>query len=231
MAAGKILIVDDERNLVEAVKYSLEREGYRTLVAYEGTGVLELVRREAPDLILLDWMLPGMDGIEICRYLKQDEQTRSIPIILLTVRSEETDKVLGLEMGADDYVTKPFSVRELIARVRAALRRSRPVSQEERVFQLGALRIDWDSYLVTLNGEEVELTPKEFELLKALIKSKGRVLSRQALLDTVWGYDRSTAIQTRTVDLHVSQLRKKLEPLRERILTVKGVGYRFDMNG
>ena len=226
MAGAKILIVDDEQNIAEALKYNLEREGYRTVVAHDGGKALELARRELPALILLDWMLPVMSGIEVCRALKQDPRTAPIPIIMLTVKSDEADKVVGLEMGADDFVTKPFSPRELVARVKAVIRRQAAPPLAE-VFQLGALRIDWGKYLVTVKGKPVALTAKEFALLKALIEAKGRVLTREILLDTVWGYERSLEIETRTVDLHVSQLRKKLRLSGARILTVKNAGYRF----
>jgi two-component system alkaline phosphatase synthesis response regulator PhoP len=226
----KLLIVDDEKNIVEAVTYNLEREGFRTLTAADGRRALELARRELPDLIVLDWMLPEVEGLEVCRMLKQDRATRHIPVIMLTVRSSETDKVLGLEMGADDYLTKPFSPRELVARVKALLRRSRPAA-DEAVFQLDDLRADWDRHVVTLKGKPVELTPKEFDLLKALIEAKGRVLSREALLDRVWGYERAMEIETRTVDLHVSQLRRKLRHVGEYLKTVKNTGYRFAADG
>ena len=225
MSKAKVLIVDDEKNIVEAVKYNLEKDGYRTLVAHDGARALELARRELPDLVLLDWMLPELDGLEVCRLLKHEDKTKHIPIIMLTVKSEETDKVLGLEMGADDYVTKPFSPRELVARVKALLRRAQPPAAE--VFQLDPLRVDWGKHLVSLKGKPVELTSKEFELLRALVDARGRVLSREALLEKVWGYERSVEIETRTVDLHISQLRKKLKPIMERIVTVKNTGYRF----
>ena len=226
MARGYVLIVDDEKNIAEAVKYNLEKEGFRTVVAHDGSNALTVTRRELPDLVLLDWMLPEVDGLDVCRLLKQDTKTRHIPIVMLTVRSEETDKVLGLEMGADDYVTKPFSMRELVARVKAILRRAQtPVSEE--AFQLGDLKVDWGMHVVSVKGKAVELTSKEFELLKALVSAKSRVLSRELLLENVWGYERSLDIETRTVDLHISQLRKKLKTVADQIVTVKNVGYRF----
>jgi two-component system alkaline phosphatase synthesis response regulator PhoP len=226
MSKARILIVDDEKNVVTALKFALEREGYQTLTVLNGTRALEVARREIPNLVLLDWMLPEIDGLEVCRRLREEEKTRAIPVILLTVRAEETDKVLGLEMGADDYVTKPFSQRELLARIKAALRRtSLPASIE--VFRLGELQADWGKHLVTIRGEPVELTHKEFHLLKALVEARGRVLTREDLLDEVWGYDRASQIETRTVDLHISQLRRKLQPLAKRILTLKNVGYRL----
>jgi two-component system alkaline phosphatase synthesis response regulator PhoP len=226
VAKERILIVDDEKNIVEAVKYNLEAEGYRTLVARDGAAAIESARRNLPDLILLDWMLPEINGLEVCRLLRQEEKTRRIPVIMLTVKSDETDKVLGLEMGADDFVTKPFSQRELLARIKAVLRRREAAPDEERL-QIGELLIDWGKHLVAVGGEPVSLTSKEFGLLRTLIEAHGRVLSRDQLLDKVWGYDRATEIETRTVDLHISQLRKKLKTAAGRILTLKGTGYRF----
>ena len=226
MTKPKILVVEDENNIAEALTYNLGKEGFRTIVAADGAKALELARRELPDLILLDWILPEVDGLEVCRILKQDDKTRSIAIIMLTVKSDETDKVLGLEMGADDYMTKPFSPRELVARVKALLRRTKPPPSAE-IFQLEALRADWGKHTVSVKGKPVELTSKEFALLKALVGAKGRVLSREVLLDRVWGFERATEIETRTVDLHISQLRKKLKPVAERILTVKNAGYRL----
>ena len=227
---AKILIVDDEKNIVEAVKYNLEKDGFRTVVARDGATALELTRREAPELILLDWMLPELDGLEVCRLLKRDDATKSIPVIMLTVKSAETDKVLGLEMGADDYITKPFSPRELVARVKALLRRTAAAETPSEIFQDGELRVDWGRYQVALKGKAIELTSKEFELLRALIHAKGRVLSRDTLLERVWGYDRAGEIETRTVDLHISQLRRKLKSMADRIVTVKNAGYRFAMD-
>jgi DNA-binding response OmpR family regulator len=228
MAQARVLIVDDERNIVEALKYNLDKEGFRTMIAYDGARALELARREHPDIVLLDWMLPEVDGLDVCRILKAGEETKSIPIIMLTVKSDETDKVLGLEMGADDYVTKPFSHRELLARIRAILRRGAPPAGE--IFHIDELQVDWGRHVVSVEGAPVELTSKEFGLLKALIEARGRVLSRSALLDRVWGYERGAEIETRTVDLHISQLRRKLRPASRRIVTLKNAGYRFDLD-
>lgn len=224
MAKARILIVDDERNIVESLSYNLQREGFQTLAAYDGQTGLDLAQRELPDLVILDWMLPGLDGLEVCRRLSTGETTRAIPVLMLTVRNEETDKVLGLEMGADDYVTKPFGNRELVARVKAMLRRKGDAAPEQ--FVLEGLRLDWTRHLAHLDDQPLELTSKEFHLLKALIAAKGRVLTRAQLLDEVWGYDGVAA--SRTVDLHVSQLRKKLGPFAGRLVTVKNAGYRFD---
>ena len=231
MAAQKVLIVEDEANIAEAIRYNLEKEGYRVLTARDGRRGLEIAQRDRPDAVVLDWMLPELDGLEVCRQLKQDRTTRAIPVLMLTVRSSETDKVLGLEMGADDYVTKPFGARELTARVKALLRRSQRAVEPDEIFELDTLRIDWGAHVVTLKGKAVELTTKEFELLKALIEARGRVMGREVLLDRVWGYERAADIETRTVDLHISQLRKKLKALSDRIVTVKNAGYRFVTDG
>ena len=226
----RILIVDDEKNIVEALRYNLDREGYETLVSFDGLHALEQARSQLPDLVILDWMLPGMNGLELCRRLSGDETTRHIPIILLTVRSDETDKVLGLEMGAVDYVTKPFSTREMVARVKATLRRQeslRPRVATE-VYVLGDLKVDWSRHQAHLGGQPLELTSKEFHLLKALAEAKGRVLSREQLLAQAWDYEQASNVSTRTVDLHVSQLRRKLGTVAKRLVTVKNAGYRLD---
>ena len=228
---ARILIIDDEKNIVEALRYNLDREGFETLFSYDGLDGLELARSQLPDLIISDWMLPGLTGLELCRRLSSLEETRHIPIILLTVRSDETDKVLGLEMGAHDYVTKPFSTREMVARVKAALRRQETLSavrQPAEMFTLGPLKVDWARHRALLNDEPLELTSKEFHLLKALAEAKGRVLSREQLLDQVWDYEQASNVSTRTVDLHVSQLRRKLGPGSRQLVTVKNAGYRLD---
>ena len=226
MSQPKILVVDDERPIVEAVQYNLEKSGFRVLSASDGAQALEVCARELPDLVILDIMLPKMDGLEVCRQIRQDPRMRRIPIVMLSVKGDETDKVVGLELGADDYLTKPFSPRELLARVKAVLRRGHTDAPPE-LFELDSLRIDWGKHLVSVATKPVELTSKEFGLLRAMIEAKGRVLSREFLLDRVWGYDRSLEIETRTVDLHVSQLRRKLKHFGSRILTVKSAGYRL----
>lgn len=229
-----ILVVDDEKNIAEALRYNLEREGYQTLVCFDGLKGLELAQQHLPDLMILDWMLPGLNGLELCKRLSGQESTRHIPIILLTVRSDETDKVLGLEMGAVDYVTKPFSTREMMARVKATLRRqeslmARPTAvASPELYTLGPLRVDWARHTVTLGDEPVDLTSKEFQLLKALAEAKGRVLSREQLLAQAWDYEQASHVSTRTVDLHVSQLRRKLGEVSKRLVTVKNAGYRLD---
>lgn len=223
----KILIVEDEPNIRELVSYNVEQNGYQAVTAEDGVSGYELALSEKPDLILLDLMLPGKDGYDICRDLrKQGNQT---PIIMLTAKSDEIDKVLGLEFGADDYVAKPFSVRELMARVKAVLRRSPEPSEASEAYRIGELSIDVDRHEVRLNGELLELTLKEFDLLAALARNRGRVLSRDQLLDQVWGFEYIG--ETRTVDVHIRYLRRKLgEDEQEEsryIQTVRGVGYKM----
>jgi len=228
MASPKILIVDDEKNIVEAIRYNLEQAGFRTITAADGQRAIELAQRDVPDLITLDVMLPELDGWEVCRLLRRDARTRRIPIIMLTVKDDETDKIVGLELGADDYLTKPFSPKELVARIKAIFRRTQE-PMTEQVISVGNLRVDLDKHLVRVNDKPVEMTTKEFELLTALLQAKGRVLSREVLLNRVWGLEQSLEIETRTVDVHVGQLRKKLKSEAKRLLTVKNVGYRFDL--
>ncbi len=220
----KVLVVDDEEDILELVRYHLEREGYQVVGCRDGKSALDLVGREKPDLVVLDLLMPGVDGLEVCRRLRQDS---AIPIIMLTAKVEETDKVIGLELGADDYVTKPFSPRELVARVKAILRRGAAAS-EEGVLSLGTLTMDFGRYQVLVRGKGVSVTAKEMDLLRALVQARGRVLTRDFLLERVWGYDRAAEIESRTVDVHIRRLREKLGPEARRIVTVKGVGYRFD---
>jgi two-component system alkaline phosphatase synthesis response regulator PhoP len=172
-------------------------------------------------------MLPGMDGLEVCKILKKDPKTANIPIIMLTAKSQETDKIVGLELGADDYITKPFSPRELIARIKAVLRRAKEQETIPQVLNLGELTIDFSKIMVSIKGKPIELTAKEFELLKTLIQAKGRVLSRDYLLENIWGFDKAMEIETRTVDVHIRTLRKKIKNEAHRIVTVKNYGYRF----
>lgn len=223
----KILVVDDEKDIVTMLDYNLKKEGFRTVVGYDGEDALGLAVREHPDLILLDLMLPVKDGLEVCRELKKDEKTAGIPVIMLTAKAQEADKVVGLELGADDYVTKPFRIRELIARIRAVLRRGKDRERLPEVIMFGSLRIDPSRVEVAVREKSAGLTPKEFKLLMALIKARGRVLSRDYLLDAVWGYDHALEIQTRTVDVHIRTLRRKLKGEAKRIVTVKQYGYRF----
>lgn len=226
----KILIVEDEPAIHELVKYNLQKEGYSVLSAYDGVAGADLARDQKPDLILLDIMLPKMDGIEVCKMLKSNTRTSGIPIIMVTAKSEETDKVLGLEIGADDYLAKPFGVRELLARIKAVLRRQKKSGSSggKEVFELGELVLDDGKHEATLKGKPLYLTSKEYDLLKALLEADGRVLSREQLLDQVWGYQHAENIETRTIDMHVGQLRKKIKSEAERIVTVKNVGYRME---
>jgi two-component system, OmpR family, alkaline phosphatase synthesis response regulator PhoP len=225
----KVLVVDDEKDITALVAYHLEREGFRVLQAHDGLQALELVKRERPHLLVLDLMLPHLSGLDVCRRLRKEPDTARLPILMLTAKAEETDKVLGLELGGDDYLTKPFGPRELVARVKALIRRSEEI-QEEEVFKVGSLEIDIGRYTVSIRKRAVELTSKEFDLLKALVLAKGRALTREFLLDRVWGYERASEIESRTVDVHVRRLREKLGPEATRIVTVKNVGYRFDQD-
>lgn len=232
MNQAKILVVDDETYIVELVKFNLEKEGYQVVVAYDGQSALDKVGLEVPDLILLDIMLPHMDGLEVCRTLKKDKRYQFIPIIMLTARAEEIDTVLGLELGADDYIKKPFSPRELVARVKARLRAIRILAAEQaaasRVYVFKNLIMIPDQHEAFLNEVKLELTPKEFELLKLMATHQGKVFNREALLEKVWGYEFSG--DTRTVDVHIRHLRQKLNDnsnFPKYIETVRGVGYRF----
>ena len=225
--APDVLVVEDEPDIRGLIVHHLERDGFRCRTAANGGEALAAVRVGAPDLIVLDIMLPGMDGLEVCRRLRADTSAATVPIIMLTAKADEVDRVVGLELGADDYVAKPFSPKELIARVRAVLRRARPVA-EGRPLTAGGIVLDVARHQVTSAGAAVTLTPKEFELLHALMESAGRVLSREHLLNRVWGYARADAIESRTVDVHVRRLRAKLGDAGARIATVKTIGYRFE---
>ena len=220
-----ILVVDDERDIVELVRYNLAQAGYRVVSALDGGQAIEAARRERPDLIVLDLMLPVLSGGEVARLLKQDEMTRRIPILMLTARGAEVDRVVGFELGADDYVVKPFSPRELVLRVQAILKRDEgPAAEEERIIH-DPLIIDVGAHTVRLKGREIILTATEFKLLYRLAKRPGRAFSRDQLLSEVWGYGGD--VETRTVDTHMKRLRAKLGPAGEWIETVRGVGYRF----
>jgi two-component system alkaline phosphatase synthesis response regulator PhoP len=225
----KILVVDDEKHIGELVSYALQKEGYQVLTAQDGNRALELVQSEQPALVVLDIMLPGVDGLTICRLMRQNERTRDIPVIMLSARGQEIDRVLGLELGADDYITKPFSVRELVARVKARLRRSRGGPVRRRPLRIGELVVDPDRLTVEAGGGQEQLTRTEFELLWFLAANPGRVFTRDVLLEQVWGFDFSG--DSRTVDVHIRHIRQKLERLpgspRDFIETVRGVGYRF----
>src|SRR5262245_17004625 len=225
--ATRVLVVDDEKDILELVRYHAQKEGFECLPARDGATALRLAREHRPDVVILDLMLPGLDGLEVCRQLRQDPATRRLPIIMLTAKAEEVDRVVGLELGADDYVVKPFSPRELMARVRAVLRRVHEPGPGA-VTRVGALALDEARHAVAVRDSPVELTAKEFALLVALVRAGGRVLSREQLLDTVWGYANAAEIESRTVDVHVRRLREKLGSEARRLVTVKGVGYRFD---
>lgn len=226
-----ILVVDDEKNIRELVKFNLESRGYKVIEAADGEEALNLVKTSEPALIILDLMLPKVEGLEVCRILKGNPSTKKLPIIMLTALGDEIDKIVGLELGADDYITKPFSPRELVARVRAVIRRveNREGARQQPVKKLDDLVIDEQKYEAKLNGKKLELTLKEFELLKVFATNPFNVFSREHLLEKVWGYD--FVGDTRTVDVHVCNLRKKLEEVDENnkyyIETVRGVGYRF----
>jgi len=225
--AGKILVVDDEIPIRELIKFNLQKAGFNVVEADNGLKAIQLAK-EKPDLIVLDLMLPGLDGLEVCRLLKNDRSTAAIPILMLTARDDEFDKVVGLELGADDYLTKPFSPRELVARIKAVLRRSQKPSVTEGEFTLGNLRLNFSRYEIHLGQEKIELTPKEFELLKILATNSGRVFTREQLLEKIWGYEYFG--DTRTVDVHIRHLRAKLEQdpkVADAVETVRGVGYRF----
>ena len=225
--SSRVLIVEDEPDIRDLVVHHLKREGYLVSAASSGEEALRQVLAAPPDLVLLDLMMPAMDGLEVCRRLRQDPATAMLPIMMLTAKGDEVDRVLGLEIGADDYIVKPFSPRELLARVRAVLRRSRPAPGAAPL-TLGALVIDLGTHTASVGGLALALTPKEFDLLRALVEARGRVLSREFLLDRVWGYAHASEIESRTVDVHVRRLRVKLGPEGRRILTVKSVGYRMD---
>lgn len=227
MAKTTVLIIEDEKNIRELIKYNLQDDGYLVSEEMSGDSGLRRIQQDLPDLVLLDLMLPGMDGLSVCKAVKQNPKTASVPVIMLTAKGEEIDKVLGLEIGADDYITKPFSPRELLARVKAVLRRGREAPADVKL-TAGTLELDDARHIVSLKGKAVELTSKEYDLLKALLEAHGRVLSRETLLERVWGYDKSVNIETRTVDMHVGQLRKKIKSEAERLVTIKNVGYRFD---
>ena len=227
--AKKILIVEDERDVVKLLRYNLEKEGFRVSTVSDGSLALSEMRREPADLVILDLMLPGMDGLEICRQIRRHERYTNTPILMLTARSEEADRVVGLELGADDYVTKPFSMRELIARVRALLRRQDPVPQRNALLH-GDIHIDPSAHAVSVSGRHVELSALEFRLLHYLAAHPGMVFSRDHLLDRVWGNDRS--VTPRSVDVYIRRVREKIEPAPQSpvyVQTVHGVGYRFAM--
>jgi phosphate regulon transcriptional regulator PhoB len=220
-----VLVVEDEPDIRNLIVHHLEQDGFRCRAAATGPDALAAVRTAVPDLVVLDLMLPGMDGLEVCRRLRASAAT--LPIIMLTAKADEVDRIVGLELGADDYVVKPFSPKELVARVRAVLRRAGRMDVT-RPLTAGGVALDPARHHVTVGGAAVALTPKEFELLQTLMEAAGRVLSREHLLNRVWGYARADEIESRTVDVHVRRLRAKLGAAGARIATVKTIGYRFD---
>jgi two-component system, OmpR family, response regulator RegX3 len=227
----KVLVVDDEESLLEAIRYALSREGMEVVTARDGGDAVRDFEAERPDLVVLDLMLPTLNGWDVCRRIRATSQ---VPILMLTARDAEVDRVVGLEMGADDYVTKPFSLRELVARVRALLRRAGVAAHREprtdaTVLEAGGIRLDQERHEVTVRGRHVDLPLKEFELLEILMENHNRVLTRQTLIDRVWGYD--YVGDTKTLDVHVKRLRARVEEDRHQprlIVTIRGVGYRFD---
>ena len=228
MARERILLVEDEPDIAEVLQYNLEKEGFQVELAGRGDAGLEAVRRESPDLILLDLMLPGLDGLEMTRLLKRDPATSHLPIVMLTARSEEVDRIVGLELGADDYISKPFSPREVVLRVKAVLRRLQPEPAEgtaSELLQVGRIELDISGHQLRLGGRDVPLTATEFRLLRLLMERQGRVQTRGQLLSDVWGY--AEDIDSRTVDTHIRRLRRKLGSEADRIETVIGVGYRL----
>jgi phosphate regulon transcriptional regulator PhoB len=230
VAQKKILIVDDEKDIVELIAYNLEQEGFTVLRAYDGQAAWEAVKTEKPSLAVLDLMLPGISGLEVCKLIRRHRETESLPVIMVTAKSDQVDKILGLELGADDYMTKPFSVRELIARIRAVLRRSEGRKDPDllETFTYRGLEIDFPSCTVIVDGKKVGISSREFKLLQFLTRRPGRVYSRDQLLEHVWGDE--TFVEPRTVDVHISRLRAAIEKDKENpkyILTVRGLGYKF----
>jgi two-component system phosphate regulon response regulator PhoB len=221
-----VLVIDDEKDILKLLQYNLEKEGYQTLAAKTGEEGLELAKSKKPSLIVLDLMLPGLDGLEVCKLLKNDPATKSTPVIMLTAKSSEVDQVVGLELGAVDYIAKPFSVKIFLARVKNALRQKAPAAAEpSSVIRAGDVTLDRERMLVTVAGKPVSLTKMEFNILAFLMQNKGKVFSRDRLLDGAWGSE--TYVIDRTVDVHVRSIRQKLGAQRNTIETVRGSGYRF----
>lgn len=226
---ASILVVEDEADIADLVAYNLQKAGFETALAPDGRSAFAAIKRRQPDLILLDLMLPDADGMDICKNVRSNEKTRHVPIIMVTAKGEEIDRVVGLELGADDYMVKPFSPRELILRVKAVLRRTKPPEPAGKILSGEGIQIDMDRHSVTVEGNPVLLTVTEFNLLHVLLKSRGRVLNREMLLDQVWGYHFEG--YARTVDTHVKRLRQKLDNAGKAIETVRGLGYRFKEEG
>ncbi len=226
MSAGRILIVEDEASIAEVLEYNLIKQGFEVEIDDRGDTALQTVRSDPPDLILLDLMLPGLDGLEICRVIKRDPRTESIPLVILTAKGEEVDRIVGLELGADDYITKPFSPREVVLRIKAVLRRSEGSDRvASECLEVGALQLDVPGHRLVVDGQEISLTATEFRLLRILMERCNRVQTRDRLLTDVWKY--SEEVDSRTVDTHIRRLRRKLGAEADRIETVIGVGYRL----
>jgi two-component system, OmpR family, phosphate regulon response regulator PhoB len=225
MPREKILVIEDEPDIAEVLQYNLEKEGFDVDTARRGDTGLEAIRRDGPDLVVLDLMLPGIDGLELTRLLKRDPQTARLPIVMLTARGEEVDRIVGLELGADDYISKPFSPREVVLRVKAVLRRFQQEESTAELLEVGGIELDISGHQLRVRGKEVPLTATEFRLLRLLLERNSRVQTRGQLLSDVWGY--AEDIDSRTVDTHIRRLRRKLGPEAERIETVIGVGYRL----
>ena len=225
MTRERILLIEDEPDIAEVLQYNLEKEGFQVETARRGDVGLEAIRREVPDLLLLDLMLPGIDGLELTRILKRDNVTSRLPIVMLTARGEEVDRIVGLELGADDYISKPFSPREVVLRVKAVLRRLQPEEGPSERLDVGGIELDVAAHQMRVRGREIPLTATEFRLLRLLMERAGRVQTRGQLLSDVWGY--AEDIDSRTVDTHIRRLRRKLGPEADRIETVIGVGYRL----
>jgi two-component system, OmpR family, phosphate regulon response regulator PhoB len=228
MTRPKILIIEDERALTQVLTYNLQREGYETLVAHDGQEGLRKAQTHLPDLVLLDLMLPVVDGLEVCRQLRSGEQTRKIPIVMLTAKGEETDQVVGFSLGADDYVTKPFSVKVLLQRIKAIQRRFQGEEEPEDIIDHLGVRVDRVRHQVSVNGKALELTPTEFRLLECFLRQPGRAFTRAQLMDAAMGEE--AVVLERTIDVHVKSLRRKLGPAGKLIETVRGLGYRFREN-
>lgn len=225
MPKETILIVEDDTDIRNLLAYNLRSAGFEALTASDGHSALSSARQHHPDLVILDLMIPGIDGLEVCRELKRSRETSTMPIIMLTARGEEVDRIVGLELGADDYVVKPFSPRELILRIRAVLRRLNPERETNPAWSADGLRLDFEAHRVTVDEEEIALTATEFKLLSDLVRNRGKVRSRDQLLDSVWGYRFEG--YARTVDTHVRRLRQKLGDYSNCVETIRGVGYRF----
>ncbi len=223
MPQESILVVEDDKDIAELIAYNLKSAGFNVSIALDGKSSLRFIKEKSPDLIVLDLMLPDMDGIDVCKYLRSNEPTKNIPVVMVTAKGEEIDRVLGFELGADDYIVKPFSPRELVLRIKAILRRLKP-PMKEKVIRIEGLTLDVGRHLVTVGDKEIHLTATEFKLLLELMKNRGRVQTREALLNKVWGY--TFEGYERTVDTHVRRLRKKLGASSELIETVRGVGYK-----